>query len=54
MKPRLRYNWDLMRWLPLNMTGEYTPASFDVFYQASIIAETINRRIRLRHVGAHV
>lgn len=47
MKLRIRYDWDRMCWIaPLQ--------AFQCWHEANIIAESINRRIRLKYVGAHV
>ncbi len=46
MKPRLTYNWEFMVWMPCHW-------SIQGHHAASIIAQAMNRRIRLKYVGAH-
>lgn len=43
MKPRIWYDWDRMMWI----------AAWPFTLEASAIAVELNRRIRLKYVGAH-
>jgi hypothetical protein len=49
MKPRIWYNWNQMCWMPVLRSD----VTFESAWRATGIAEAINRRMRLQHVGAH-